>query len=134
MSHHAHTPEVHEHADAWHHHAEVEGAPQAEHTAVVNTGSLAKWFVILVVTLTVVLVAISVYFTAAVTRAKAEKLETTALGQAAREAKLVSLAQLSADGSQQAHYAWADATAGQVQIPIAKAMDKVVAKYATRTK
>ncbi len=123
MGHHAHTPAPHEHSDSWHHHATEEGRPQHEHAAVVNTMSLARWFVILVVALVVVIVVISVYFTSSVTRMKAERVETNAL---------------SADISREKARTGAILATGKgpqgtpVQVPIDQAMEHVISGYQNR--
>lgn len=54
---HGHTPGVHEHADAWHHHNPAsEGIPQAEHAGVVSTSTVTLWLtgISIIVLLTVV--------------------------------------------------------------------------------
>lgn len=133
MAHHAHTPEVHEHADAWHHHSKAEGLPQVEHLGVVSTAALAKWLVLIIIGLTAVLIALFVYFTSAVTQLKSEMEESTALGEDARKARAAAMAALGQDGATPT-YAWTDRQKGNVQIPIAQAMDKVIVKYQTRGK
>lgn len=127
MAHHQHTPELHEHVDPWHHHSAAEGLPQHEHTGVVNTSMLMRWFVLIVVVLAGVLVAISLYFTSTVTQLKAQLIETNVLAADANLKKAEAMKVLSMDGP--ASYSWSDADAGKVQIPIRQAMDKVVARY-----
>lgn len=130
---HNHTPEVHEHADAWHHHDPEEGFPQGEHTAVIDAGLLAKWFVGIVVSVTLFIVVIAVYFTGYISTFRKTQVETS-LNFDAQSAKNAAAVSLSTDEKQPEFYAWTDAQAGQVQIPISKAMQKVAAKYANRTK
>ncbi|MCE7973536.1 MAG: hypothetical protein DYG92_04310 [Leptolyngbya sp. PLA1] len=123
MGHHAHTPAPHEHADSWHHHAPEEGRPQHEHAAVVNTMSLTRWFVLLVIALVTVIVVISVYFTSAVTRMKAQRIETNTLSADVSREKARTAAIL-ATGK--------DPSGAAVQLPIEQAMDQVVSKYQNR--
>lgn len=123
MGHHAHTPAPHQHADSWHHHTAAEGVPQHEHLAVINTMSLAKWFVILVVALVTVIIVISVYFTSAVTRMKAARIETNALSAEVSHEKARTAAILSTGK---------DPQGVSVQLPIDQAMDRVVTRYQNR--
>lgn len=123
MGHHARTPAPHEHADSWHHHVAAEGVPQREHLAVVNTMSLAKWFVILVVALVAVIIVISVYFTSAVTRMKAARIETNALSAEVSHEKARTAAILSTGK---------DPQGVSLRVPIDQAMDQIVTRYQSR--
>jgi hypothetical protein len=131
MAHHAHTPDVHEHADAWHHHTSDEGLPQVEHLGVVSTAVLARWFVVIVGALTLTLVALFVYFTSSVTQLKAQIQETTALGLEARKARDEAMAVLGAEGGPGV-YRWSDPAAGKVQVPLSIAKERVIARYSQR--
>lgn len=130
MSSHEHTPEVHEHADAWHHHENAEGEPQHEHTATVNTGLLAKWFVALVVGFGVVVVLLVMFFGREVTARKAAAIETNVLAREYLNYRRNSEKALGmGDGGAAFTYEWSDPKAGAVQIPVEDAMKKVEAKY-----
>src|SRR5689334_10909191 len=71
------TPEIHEHADAWHHHAvDVEGVPQAEHAGKINPLTVGKWFVLIVVSVVATCTILYVYFMHYATQEKAIEIET----------------------------------------------------------
>ncbi|MBI1191466.1 MAG: hypothetical protein GC200_12395 [Tepidisphaera sp.] len=118
----------HGHADAWHHHdLSAEGMPQVEHTGSVNTGKLAQWFVILVLFVTVFIGSVAVYFNGFVASARSVAVETD-IGSQARTMRNAAFATLGEDGNPEV-YDWADAGAGKVQLPIEKAMKKVIDRY-----
>lgn len=122
MAHHHHTPEVHEHSDAWHRHSAEEGTPQQEHAGVVSPVALIKAFVAIVGTVVVLVVILSIYYTHTVTQVKAEAMEKSLAAEwnstrAAWDAALAAPAPIGETG-------W--------RIPIDKAMDRVIAKYDRR--
>lgn len=118
----------HGHADSWHHHdVAIEGMPQREHVASINTNRLAQWFIVLIVALVVFMLAVALYFNGFVTQAKSLAVETD-IGSQARTLRNAAFATLSTDGNPET-YDWADPQAGKVQIPIEKAMKKTVEKY-----
>lgn len=118
----------HGHADTWHHHdTAAEGEPQSEHTASINTTTLAKWFVVLIVSLVIFMLAVALYFNGFVNQAKSVAIETD-IGSAARTMRNAAFATLGEDGNPET-YDWADPQAGKVQIPIDKAMKKIIEKY-----
>lgn len=118
----------HGHADAWHHHdLAAEGLPQVEHTASINTGRLAQWFVILVLFVTLFIGAVATYFNGFVSAARSAAVETD-IGSHARTMRNAAFATLGQDGNPET-YDWADANAGKVQLPIEKAMTKVIERY-----
>lgn len=116
------------HGDAWHHHdLAAEGLPQTEHTASINTTNLAKWFVVLICSLVIFMLAVALYFNGFVTQARSLAVETD-IGSQARAMKNAAFATLGEDGNPQV-YDWADPGAGKVQLPIDKGMQKVIEKY-----
>ncbi len=123
MSHHHHTPEVHDHADAWHRHSAEEGMPQVEHAGTVSPFALIKAFVAIVGTVAVLVIVLSMYYTHTVTQVKAEQMETDRLAaewnstRAGWDAALSSYAPVGDSG-------W--------RIPIDKAMDRVINRYEAR--
>jgi hypothetical protein len=134
MTAHKHTPEVHEHVDAWHHHEPVEGMPQEEHLSTLNIRSLMTWGWGITVFLIIVIVAIRMYFYDYVTRLRAireERLAWLSLSEPSRKAKSDAMQKLSL-GTGDEHYAWAPQGNQQVQIPISKAMEKVIRQYESR--
>lgn len=123
MAHHHHTPEVHEHSDAWHHHDAKEGSPQHEHAGVVSPVALIKAFVAIVGTVVVLVIILSMYYTHTVTQVKAEQMETDRLAAEWNSTKAFCEATLSKPDVI-GESGW--------RIPIDKAMDRVVTKYESR--
>lgn len=129
--HHNHTPEIHEHADDWHHHGAEEGLPQEEHTGAISASVLTKWFVLITVSVIAFVVVVQTYFGGYISNFRRER-EERPLGLEASRAKSAAGVTLSLDPAQPAFYDWTDASAGQVQIPISKGMERVIARYAER--
>lgn len=119
---HEYMPHEHEHADAWHHHTLAEGMPQREHASHVDPLAL---FVALtlgaVFTVGAVVVTI-IYFVQHTTDLKRDIRETT--NMAAQQIEYHTGAM-----SQQDQYAWEDAEAGLVRIPVSQAMLQVARDY-----
>jgi hypothetical protein len=132
MAGHDHTPAVHEHADEWHHHTAAEGRPQHEHAAIANPGALIKWFLAIVVTLVVTLMALVMYFKSYyATVVRPSVIETTDLSRPAMTSREEAERRL---GVGQARYEYkpADPQARTVQLPIEQAMQKTVERYGAR--
>lgn len=128
MAGHDHTPEIHEHADAWHHHIPEEGMPQHEHAAKVDSGALVKWFIGITVLLVVVILALKMYFTKFTTQMRRTYVETTELTANSKTAIHAAEATLGTDGKPYT-YKVVDKKAKTVQIPIDLAMKRTVEKY-----
>jgi flagellar basal body-associated protein FliL len=131
MAGHDHTPEIHEHADAWHHHTPEEGLPQHEHAAIVNAGALLKWFIGITVVLVVVILALCMYFFRYSTQMRALYVENQELAKQAMTDIAKAEAQLGTDGKPFAYTALNKQTR-TVQIPIEQAMKQTVARYAAQ--
>ncbi|MBX3410351.1 MAG: hypothetical protein KF859_10745 [Phycisphaeraceae bacterium] len=129
MSGHEHTPVIHDHADEWHHHERAEGLPQREHTAAIDSGLIMRWMVGILIFVVGLIVIVSTYFAKYATQLRAERVETTIFARDATLAQKEAEAALGLGGSESSAYKWADSTAGQVQIPIRQAMQKVVESY-----
>lgn len=129
MSGHEHTPAVHAHADAWHHHDSAEGMPQREHAGVANPAAIARWFTVILIAVVGLIIILSVYFVKYTTMMRHERIETFAwISKDAVNAKAQAEGKLGMTGGTPV-YTWADAATGAVQIPIEQAMKQVVAKY-----
>lgn len=115
----------HEHAepDAWHRHSTDEGNPQQEHTSRVNIRSLLVLFSFMLVFLVASVAITAVYFMQHTTGMREKLYETTELAAQQLEYRA------GADSALE-QYAWQDASAGVVKIPVSKAMEKVVQTYA----
>jgi hypothetical protein len=131
MSGHEHTPAVHGHADAWHHHERAEGMPQREHVSMINSGLIVRWFVGILIFVVGLVVVVSTYFAKYATQLRAERVETTFFSRDATLARKEAEATLGIGSPGQA-YRWVDSTTGQVQLPIEQAMTKVVERYSNR--
>lgn len=129
MSSNLHTPEVHEHADDWHHHAKGEGRPQAEHTSVVNVNALFVWIIGISVFVVVSVVATLMYFNSYSNQLRASAVETTNSAKAFKAAQFNAEKELGLRG-QAGEYAWMNHD--QVRTPIDVAKRKVVASYGTK--
>lgn len=133
MSGHNHTPEVHEHADSWHHHSADEGLPQHEHLAVLNTVAIARWGIFISVSLVVVMVSLGAYFSSYVTKLKHDREEREAwlrISQSARGFRESADKALSTgEQADKPAYSWAPEGDGKVQIPLDQAMQRVVQSY-----
>ena len=115
-------PHEHEHADSWHRHTTEEGSPQAEHAAKVDPMAIFVTLIGMAVVTVVVSVIAAIYFFQHTANLKQELRETTnsAAQQIEYRADTMSL---------QDDYAWEDAEAGTVHIPISQAMERVVEEY-----
>ncbi|MDX2131682.1 MAG: hypothetical protein SFY69_06495 [Planctomycetota bacterium] len=131
MSGHNHTPEVHEHVDAWHHHGADEGLPQAEHLGNLNVTAIFRWGAAISVIFVLVLVVTAMYFSRYTNRLRLERQERAAwngLSAEARGLRDSAEATLSTGGKPET-YAWASEQQGAVQLPIEQAMRKVAQTY-----
>lgn len=134
MSGHNHTPEVQEHADSWHHHSLAEGMPQHEHASMLNIRIITLWGVATSVGLILFMLAIAMYFTRYTTALRHEREERTAwqgLSRNARETREAAEAVLSTGGKRET-FSWVQESEGKVQIPIERAMQRVVETYKGR--
>ncbi len=113
----------HEVTDEWHHHTAAEGLPQKEHAGKVNTVVLTFVFFAIVSTISGTITASVLYFNRHITSLRQSQIETTALAQAANDYR-------HASEDAQKTYAWADAPAGAVRVPIDIARERVIRKYA----
>lgn len=131
MAGHDHTPVIHEHADAWHHHTADEGMPQHEHAGIVDAGAIMKWLVAIVVSLLVTIVALKMYFTHYTNQLRTDPIvgnETIASSDVANTARAHAESRLGTDG-RSFQYTAADKKARTVQLPIDAAMRRTVEKY-----
>jgi hypothetical protein len=115
-----------EHADVdpWHHHGSDEGEPQEEHLAQVNTTAIAKWFVLIVLSVVASIAFIVVYFNQYHRKLQASTVETIASGE------FVSYQRASMDAlSQSGEETWTGLAGSRVQVPVSRAMEKVSEKY-----
>jgi hypothetical protein len=117
-----HTPEHHEAVEAWHHHSADEGQPQEEHAGKVNTRALGVVFFSIVLFFIATATASILYFVRYTTELRQKKIETHAWATQFSEDY-----QRQVEGLQQ--YAWADAAAGTVQVPLDIARRRVIEKY-----
>lgn len=116
------TPEVHEHADDWHHHAsEVEGMPQVEHGSVINTLTVGKWFVLIVLSVVATCAVLYLYFQHYATQYKAQQIENVSWStdSAVYRARI--------EGELNGKPDWINHD--YVRLPISDAMAKVVKDY-----
>lgn len=133
---HAHTPEVHGHADEWHHHELAEGEPQRENAPTLNTRNVAISFVVLCVTIAGVVLALVMLFDSYSTSTMARLKETTQSSQEYLTYR-ASAERVLGIGGQAGEYNWAGAAGGAggaggepaVQIPIDAAKRKVIEQY-----
>lgn len=130
MSHKPHyTPQPHEHADDWHHHAAAEGQPQHEHGDRPNIPILLGAFVCSVAFVGAVILATYLYFGVYTRTLRSERMENTALAKDFLEYRDHTAKKLSTANE------WLNddaARAGQAPIPIEKAKEKVIAKYSAK--
>lgn len=130
MSHERHyTPPVHEHIEQWHHHTADEGAPQVEHGEKPNIPLLLIAFVASVSFVGLTILATYLYFGVYTQTLRAERMENAALAKefiTYRDATAEKLAKGDQWMSPEAAYA------GQVPVPLDKAKEKVLAKYAAK--
>lgn len=116
-------PHEHAEADPWHRHSAAEGSPQQEHTSRVNVRSLFVLFSFMLVFLVASVAITALYFMQHTTDLREDLYETTELAAQQLEYRA------GADSTLE-QYAWQDASAGVVKIPVSKAMEKVVQTYA----
>jgi hypothetical protein len=128
MAGHDHTPEIHEHADAWHHHSAAEGMPQHEHASIVDAGALIKWFVGSTVVLVVLILALCMYFFRYNTQMRALYIENQEMAQQALTDIAKAEKQLGTDGKP-FEYTAVNKQTRAVQIPIDQAMKQTVQRY-----
>lgn len=135
MSHHAshpHTPEVHESADAWHHHAASEPVPQHEHAATLNTRMLAVGFVALTVAIASLVIALVLFFNAMTSTRVAREREGTQLSEPYLTYRAGSERVLGING-QSGEFNWAppvtEGAQPSIQVPISVAAQRVVENY-----
>lgn len=135
MSHHAshaHTPEVHETADAWHHHESNEPEPQHEHAATLNTRMLAIGFVALTLTIAFLVLALMLFFNAMTTTRVAREREGTQASEPYLTYRAGTERVLGING-QAGEFNWAPPVAEgavpTIQVPISVAAEKVIQKY-----
>ncbi|MBL9002202.1 MAG: hypothetical protein JNK25_13805 [Phycisphaerae bacterium] len=134
MSGHEHTPAVHDHADAWHHHDATEGMPQREHAGVADPMAIARWFTGILIVVVGLIIILSVYFVKYTTQMRHDRIETFGwISKDAATARAQAEARLGMTGGPFL-FEWSDAAAGTVQLPIEQAMSKVVSKYADSVK
>jgi len=126
MKHHDshHLPVEHEAPDSWHRHTAEEGTPQAEHAAIAAPGVLVVAFIAISSTVAITVLILVVFFNQYATRFKAEQIETTAMSKEFNEYKG------KWEEQDTRGYAVANAAAGNVRIPLDKATQRVLDKYA----
>jgi len=120
-----HLPVEHGAPDAWHRHSPAEGTPQPEHAAIASPAALFIGFIAITTTVAITVLILVVFFNQYTARFRAEQVENTALSKTFNEYK-ARWEEQEARG-----YAVADAKAGTVRIPIEKAMQRVLEKYAS---
>lgn len=128
MSHKPHyTQHVEEHVDQWHHHSSEEGAPQEEHASKPNIPVLLGAFVGSVAFVGATILATYLYFGVHMRSLRAKRMENTALAADFLKYRGDTNKKL-ADGNMW----WNDdnARAGLVSIPLDKARERVIARYA----
>lgn len=113
------------HADAWHHHDSAEGVPQSEHAATIDPIATLK-VLGFVMGFTAVFITVSIlYFNVTVRQQREAKIETTGAAEPYNAMK----GQVERDLST---YGVSDPAAKTVRVPIDRAIDRVVNKYATK--
>lgn len=70
------------HVDDWHRHLPMEGLPQREHGSKVNPVALAIVGVVTTLGLIVTVIAVVIYYTNSITKARAARVETSATAEA----------------------------------------------------
>lgn len=115
-----------DHTDSWHLHTADEGMPQEEHAGKANAAVLAGVFIGSFLFVGVVILVTYLYFEVQFTHARELRIETTALGQDARDYKAKTLQQL----QQYTFPSDLSARAGQVEVPVPEAEQRVLAQYA----
>ncbi len=120
---HQETPHPEPHVDAWHQHGPEEGRPQVEHVAHVNVPVLLIAFVAMVVTVSVLVIAIALFYNTTSAQLAAVRLENT-VGYVDeyipyREAAKAQISGFHAE----------DPEAGTVRVPVEVAFDRVIEAY-----
>jgi hypothetical protein len=128
MAGHDHTPEIHEHADAWHHHIPEEGMPQHEHAAKVDSGALIQWFVGITVLLVVTIIALKMYFTKYTTEMRRTSVETSEMALKSHNVYKDAEEALGTTGGP-FKYRITNKQARTVQLPISEGIQRTLAKY-----
>lgn len=121
------------HGDDWHHHDSSEGLPQAEHTAGINSGLVAQWFIGIMIAVVALVVLISIYFDHVATRLRSERVETTVSSKTALDAR-AEADKILGNNAPFAGYTWTNPTTGTVQMPIEFGKNKVLERYAQPNK
>lgn len=127
-----HTPELHEHADAWHHHSKEEGVPQPEHGAIAKTSTIFGFFIALTASIGVLVLVVSLFFTYNLNNRRTTFMEGgqghLRIIEPYQSYRGVSEGNLGI-GGQPGTYGWADDASGKVRIPLDQAMSKVQKQY-----
>lgn len=113
------------HADAWHHHDSAEGAPQAEHASTIDPMATLKVLVFIMGFTAVFILLTILYFNVTVRKQRESKIETIGAAETYNAMK----GQMERDLST---YGVSDPASKTVRIPVDKAIDRVVKKYATK--
>ena len=120
---HQETPHPEQHLDEWHQHTAAEGVPQQEHAAHVNIGALIVVFVAMVVTVLVLVIALTMFYNSTKAQMAAVRLENTAGWSddyiPYKNAAFEQIGGYHAD----------DPEAGTVRIPVDRAIDQVINQY-----
>lgn len=120
---HQETPHPEQHLDGWHQHTADEGVPQQEHAAHVNIAALLITFVAMVVTVLVLVIALTLFYKSTSAQMAAVRLENTAGWSddyvPYRDAAIEKISGYHAD----------DAEAGTVRIPVDRAIEQVINQY-----
>ncbi|MBK7404316.1 MAG: hypothetical protein IPJ41_06685 [Phycisphaerales bacterium] len=118
------SPAAPNHLDEWHQHVPAEGLPRAEHGAHARIAPLLITFVVLSVGTVIIAVLTGIYTIGHVNQVRGEReREGLTVADPARAYKQSSLA------SQQG-YGWT--AEGKVKLPIDRAMEMVIEKYAEK--
>ena len=125
MSHSGHGNHGSGHADSWHHHESAEGMPQSEHAATVDPMATLKVLVFVMGFTAIFILVTILYFNTTVRQQREAKIETIGAAESYNAMK----GQMERDLST---YGVADAASKTVRVPVEKAIDRVVKKYATK--
>lgn len=113
------------HADAWHHHEGAEGVPQHEHAATVDPAATLKVLVFVLGFTAIFILVTILYFNVTIRQQRESKIETTGGAEPYNAMK----GQVERDLST---YGVADPATKTVRVPLDRAIDRVVKKYATK--
>jgi hypothetical protein len=113
------------HADSWHHHDLAEGMPQSEHAATVDPMATVKVLVFIMGFTAIFILVTILYFNTTVRQQREAKIETIGAAESYNAMK----GQMERDLST---YGVSDAASKTVRVPVDKAIDRVVKKYATK--